>query len=254
MSAQDGSRLHPLVAGFVDAEVYDRGRPLCDAHAIAVLREGLGLEDGAPVLELGPGTGQLSRALLAAGLDVTAVEPLAQMRALLVRAIGAERVLEGVAEDIPLPDASVDAVLAADSFHWFDEARTMPEIARVLRPGGGVAILRSAPSMDAPWTEELGTILMDGRPEHPAFGVRGAADALEDDPAFGEVREAAVTSERLIDREGIIAFISSISWVGLLTEARRSQLLDRVAALLEREDVREWRQPVVHQIWMAKLL
>ena len=76
------------------------------------------------------------------------------------------------------------AVLAADAFHWFDERRAMPEIRRVLRPGGGVAILRTAPAIDEPWSRELGEIINEMRPEHPAFNARGPAAALEEDPAL----------------------------------------------------------------------
>jgi len=249
----DAASLHPLVAGFTDAATYDRGRPLYDEQTAAVLGDGLGLSEGAPVLELGPGTGQLSRALLAAGFDLRAVEPLAGMRELLAQAIGAERVLAGVAEAIPLDDESVDAVVAADSFHWFDETRAMPEIRRVLKPRGGVAILRSMPIMDEPWSEELGTILVAQRPEHPAFGERGAAAALEDDDAFGAVSEAAVQTEWTIDREGILALLASVSWVGTLPAQQRTELLEKAAALLDRHEVEESRAPVTHQIWMARL-
>jgi len=253
MSDGPQPQLHPLVAGFTDAHAYDRGRPPYDERAVALLRDGLGLSSGAPVLELGAGTGQLSRALLAAGLDVTAVEPLAHMRALLSRTVGGDRVLEGVAEDIPVRDGAVDAVLAADSFHWFDETRAMPEIRRVLRPGGGVAILRSISTLDAAWSEELWRIVHAERPDHPAFAERGAAAALEDDPAFGDVVEASLSTEWVIDRDGILAFLSSISWVGALAEGPRTQLLRLAADVLDRNEVRESRAPVTHQIWMARL-
>ena len=94
----------------------------------------LRLAPGAPVLDLAAGTGKLSRALLAAGLDVVAVEPQTALRARLAGAIGADRVREGVAEAIPLPDGSVAAVTVADGFHWFDSGRALPEIRRVLVP------------------------------------------------------------------------------------------------------------------------
>ena len=107
----------------------------------------------------------------------------------------------GRAEEIPLPDDCVEAVFAADAFHWFDERRAMPEIKRVLRPGGGVAILRTVPQIDEPWSRELGEILTETRPEHPAFGERGAAAALEEDPGFGPVTETLVTSRSELDRD-----------------------------------------------------
>jgi SAM-dependent methyltransferase len=253
MSDPGRQELHPLVAGFEDAETYDRGRPQYGERVVSILTEELGLGDGAPVLELGAGTGQLSRALVAAGLDVTAIEPLEGMREVLARAIGAQRVRAGAAEQIPVADGSVDAVLAADSFHWFDEVRALAEIHRVLRPGGGVAILRATPVLDAPWSQELGALIIAARPQHPAFGERGAAAALEQDPAFGPVREAEVASEQLLDREGILAYLASMSWIGSLQKDRRSELLADARRLLERNGVSALRHQVRHHVWMARL-
>ena len=247
------SALHPLVAGFADATAYEKGRPQYAGEVVDVLAEQLDLSPGAPVLELGAGTGQLSRALLAGGLDVRAVEPLASMRQLLARAIGAQRVQAGVAEEIPLPDRSVDAALAADSFHWFDEARSMPEIRRVLRPGGGVAILRTVPMLEAPWSSELESILMRERPEHPAFAERGAAAALEDDCAFGPVRETVLSTEQSSDRERILAYLATVSWVGALPGDRRGEVLAEVENLLHRHGVVELKHRVRHQLWTASL-
>jgi ubiquinone/menaquinone biosynthesis C-methylase UbiE len=127
--------LHPLAERFASvADAYERGRPDYPAAVIGALAAELMLAPSAPVLDLAAGTGKLSRALLAAGLDVVAVEPLDSLRAVLARNIGPERVLEGFAEAIPLADTSVDAVTVADAFHWFDHAPALAEIQRVLRP------------------------------------------------------------------------------------------------------------------------
>src|SRR5215211_8058425 len=109
--------LHALVAGFADvAAVYERGRPEYPPAAVERIVAELGVARTHPpvrVLDLGAGSGKLTRPLLAAGLAVVAVEPLARMRAALVAAVGAERVLDGRAEAIPLGDASVDAAVCA---------------------------------------------------------------------------------------------------------------------------------------------
>lgn len=249
----DAARLHPLVAGLADADSYERGRPRYGAAVVGELENALSLGPGSAVLELGAGTGQLSRALVDGGLDVIAVEPLASMRELLGRAIGPERVREGSAERIPLPDASVAAVLAADAFHWFDEARAMPEIRRVLVPGGGVAILRTLPVFEAPWGHELGSILAAERPEHPAFGERGAAAALEEDGHFGAVDERVVMGEHATDREGMLAYVATLSWIGALPAPRRAEVLGLVEAVLDEHGVTGARYAVRHQIWAARL-
>jgi SAM-dependent methyltransferase len=122
------------------------------------------------VLDLAAGTGKLTRALLGVGLDVVAVEPQAQLREILVASVGAEHVLDGVAEEIPLPDASVAAVTVADAFHWFNQAAALREIQRVLIAGGGLAVLRILPDWSgASWAHEVGTLIAELRPDHPQF-------------------------------------------------------------------------------------
>jgi SAM-dependent methyltransferase len=255
MDAADDAdeELHPLVGGFDDAANYEASRPRYDERVVAALAEHLDLAAGVPVLELGAGTGQLSRALVAAGLDLIAVEPLAQTRALLAEAIGSERVRDGRAEAIPLGDDSVQAVLAADSFHWFDETRAMPEMKRVLRPGGGVAILRAIPTLEDPWRREIGELIVRTRPEHPAFGERGAAAALEEDPDFGTVVQADVRTPWSFNRARLLAWVASFSWVGTLPEEARVELLSDVEKVLERHGVDAGEGHVLNQIWIARL-
>jgi SAM-dependent methyltransferase len=244
-------RLHPMVSGFTDAQTYDLGRPRYGEPVARALLELLDLVAGDPVLELGAGTGQLSRALVDVGLDLTAVEPLQATRELLGEAIGPERVRAGTAEAIPLEEGAVSAVMAADAFHWFDEKRAMPEIGRVLRAGGGVAILRTMPVLDAPWSDALGRIMEDLRPAHPAFGIRGPAAALEEDPRFGPVVEHTVTSKRTIDRPRVLAYLASMSWVAQLPD--REPFLARVERLLEEHDMQELEHEVLHLMWVARL-
>ena len=116
------------------ADAYERGRPRYPSDAIEWLAGFL----AEPVVDLAAGTGVLTRALAARGFEVVAVEPVAEMRAL----IGAgATVLDGTAEAIPLDDASAGAVTVAQAFHWFDVPRALAEIAPVLRPGGVLALL-----------------------------------------------------------------------------------------------------------------
>jgi len=246
-------KLHPLVGGFADAANYDFARPRYGAEVVSALKQALELEPGAPVLELGAGTGQLSEALLEGGLELTAVEPLPETRALLSRVIGEERVRGGVAEDIPLPDRSVDAVLAADSFHWFDQTRALPEIRRVLRPRGGVAILRSLPLWDGPWSHEIGTLLAESRPDHPAFDGSGAATAFNAEDDYEPVRELTVHGEQVTDPSRLLAYLGSFSWVGTLPAGERDELLARAAEILQRHEMGELSHRVAHLIWVARL-
>jgi hypothetical protein len=107
--------------------------------------------------------------------------------------------------------------------------------------------------LEAPWSGELESILMRERPEHPAFAERGAAAALEDDGAFGPVREIVLTSVLTSDRERILAYLATVSWVGALPADRRGELLEEVENLLSRHGVIELHHRVRHQLWIASL-
>jgi SAM-dependent methyltransferase len=247
--------LHRLVAGFTDAaDAYERGRPGYPAAVIEALADAAGLAPGARVLDLGAGTGKLSRALAAAGFDVVAVDPLPAMRAVASRELGADRVLDGTAEAIPLPDASVDAVVVADAFHWFDTPRALPEIRRVLRDDGALVLLANVPGWPDPapdWAIELGRLLDELRPEHPAF-TGDAYAALDADPAFGPREHHTAAHDHLTDREGIVANVASISYVGGLPDAERAAVLARVDELLARHGVGEVAAPVTVGISVAR--
>src|SRR4051794_1977829 len=135
-----GGSLSRLGASVIDparsfdraADEYERTRP---EYPDAVL-ELLPLGDDAEVLDLGAGTGKLTRVLARRYHRVVAVEPLDGMRAILARVVPEAEALAGRAEEIPLPDAEVDAVFAGQAFHWFANEDALAEIARVLRPGG----------------------------------------------------------------------------------------------------------------------
>ena len=118
------------------AQEYERGRPGYPREAIDWVTRELPLDRRSVVVDLAAGTGKLTRDLTRRFDEVIAIEPLAAMREQLARAAPTARALEGSAERIPVPDASADAVFVAQAFHWFDPARALDELARVLRPGG----------------------------------------------------------------------------------------------------------------------
>jgi SAM-dependent methyltransferase len=227
--------LHPLAEQFASvAEIYERGRPEYAPAVVAALAAELGLAAGAPVLDLAAGTGKLTRALVDGGLDVVAVEPQAPLRERLAATVGAERVRDGVAEAIPLPDASVDAVTVADGFHWFDQARALVEIRRVLRPGGGLAVTTTVPDWGgASWAHELGTLVERVRPEHPHFDGPPWQEAVRAAGGWTTPREIRVTTSQPIDPARVVAWVASMSFVAAMPEDERSAWLDQVAELVE---------------------
>jgi len=230
--------LHPLAQRFASvADAYERGRPDYPPAVVGALAAELDLAPHAPVLDLAAGTGKLSRALLSAGFDVVAVEPLRSLRELLAGCIGAERVREGTAEEIPLADASVEAVTVADAFHWFDHAAALTQIRRVLRPDGGLAVLSSVPDWAAAtWSHDLGTLMQSLRPEHPHFDGPPWQDAVRAVGGWTVPREIRVTTSQPTEPKRIVDYVASMSWIAAMPEGERIQVLDRIRALIEAGD------------------
>lgn len=213
------------------ADEYERTRPTYPPEVLDLLP----LQDDAAVLDLGAGTGKLTRVLAARYRDVTAVEPLGNMRALLERVVPEVTALAGSAERIPLDDSSVDAVFAAQAFHWFDKSLALPEIVRVLRAGGLFAVVWNQGDDDLP----------DPRP--PAFreAVKELHDAalrrwenepewedlLRDSGLFAEVHERqSVPHDHVLDRDGILDNLRSVSWIASRDD--REEVIARLGALL----------------------
>jgi SAM-dependent methyltransferase len=226
--------LHPLAEQFAGvSETYERGRPDYPPAVAGALAAELGLRPGAIVLDLAAGTGKLTRRLLQAGFDVVAVEPQAELRAILTARVGSERVREGVAEAIPLPDASVDAVTVASAFHWFDQPVALAEIHRVLRPHGGLAVVSPGPDWSgASWAHEVGTLLAGLRPEHPGADGPPWQDAVRAAGSWTAPREIQVTSWHVADPDRIVDYLESVSWVAALPAAERTSALDCVREMI----------------------
>jgi ubiquinone/menaquinone biosynthesis C-methylase UbiE len=233
-----GVALHPLAARFAAvAGEYERGRPDYAPALVGAIAAELGIPPGARVLDLAAGTGKLTRALLGIGLDVVAVEPQPSLREILAAAVGPERVREGVAEAIPLPDSSVAAVMVSDAFHWFDRALALQEIRRVLRPRGGLAILSTVPDWGgASWAHELGTLIISLRPEHPHFDGPPWQDFVRASEGWTAPREIRVTTRQPATAERVLDHIASMSWIAALPEDRRAETLAQVARLVRAGD------------------
>jgi SAM-dependent methyltransferase len=138
------------------AEAYAEHRPDYPVAAIRWALEPLGTSERLDVLDLAAGTGKLTAGLVAEGHRVTAVEPNEQMLSELVRRVHDVRALPGHAEHIPVPDQTMDAVFVGTAFHWFDQEKALPEIARVLRPGGVVAAMWNEHDLsNAEWLAEF---------------------------------------------------------------------------------------------------
>jgi SAM-dependent methyltransferase len=215
-----------LSFGRVAAE-YERGRPGYPPEAIDWLLGARPLE----VLDLGAGTGKLTRALLHAGHRVTAVEPLDEMRVILRSQLPAARSLDGSAEQLPLADASVDAVAVGSAFHWFDESAALAEIARVLRPPGVLGLLGNAFEVSSPWIARIREILGPPAIERPGHWP-SVVDLSE---RFAAVEDHEFPHEQRIDRAGLRDLASSRSGLALMEDSQRASVLADLDRLWEQE-------------------
>jgi ubiquinone/menaquinone biosynthesis C-methylase UbiE len=209
------------------ADEYERGRPGYPREAIEWL---LG-DEPLDVLDLGAGTGKLTSALLAAGHRVLAVEPLAEMRAILASSLPDAQALSGTAEALPLPDASVDAVTVGSAFHWFDARLARAEIARVLRPPGVLGLLGNAFDTSPAWVAHVREIL--GPPAIQRPGHWPAVEDLRED--YAEVEDRELPHEQLIDRASLRDLASSRSSLALMSADRREQVLAGLDRLWQQE-------------------
>jgi SAM-dependent methyltransferase len=213
------------------AAEYERGRPGWPPE----LLDALPLGPDATVLDLAAGTGKLTRVLAERHRRVVAVEPLDELRAELERAAPAAEALAGRAEEIPLADGSVDAVLVAQAFHWFEQDAAVAEIARVLRPGGVLALLwnERRPGSASPLPAAYAARFAELRAE--AVLPELDWDALARG-GFGERREAHADHEQVSARADVLAFAASLSWIA--SRADRDAALAGLAELLPEGEYR----------------
>jgi SAM-dependent methyltransferase len=245
--------MHPLAARFAAVACeYELGRPEYAPAVIGATAAELGLVPGDPVLDLAAGTGKLTRALVAGGYRVTAVEPLASLRALLSERVEpAARVLDGIAEAIPLDDGAVAAVTIADAFHWFDRPRALAEVRRVLRPRGGLALFNTVPDWSgASWAHELGQLVAGSRPEHPHFDGPPWQQFVRQAHGWSEPWSVRVTTYPAADPERILAHMASMSWIAAMPDPQRTEVLARIAALLRGGETPE-RMPLHVEVGLA---
>lgn len=219
----------PLLRGpyTVFAEVagaYERARPGYPDEAVRWL---VG-EAPCDVVDLGAGTGKLTRVLVANGHRVTAIEPLpAMLEHLSENAPGAFGML-GSAEVIPVPDAFADAVTCAQSFHWFDHAVALPEIARVLRPAGVLALVWNSRDDADPWMARLSAIIGNESVEddyvEPVLDASGLFEPME---------TARFAHVQTLDRDRLRDLVLSRSYCAKLPQEDRDPILAAVAALYD---------------------
>ncbi len=206
------------------ADSYERARPGYPPDAVVWLAG----DRQRDVVDLGAGTGKLTRGLVSLGHRVTAIDPLTEMLTLLRASLGGIAALEGSAEAIPLPDRSADVVTAAQAFHWFDHSAALREIARVLRPGGRVALVWNTRDDREPWVAKLSAAIGSESVE-----ARDVDEPIDASGLFGPVERASFNWTQHLDRRTLRELVLSRSYCAAKPAAEREPVLAAVERLFD---------------------
>ena len=224
------------------AREYELGRPEWPEELLERVVSELGLGPDAGVLDLGAGTGKLTRSLVPRFARVVAVEPDDDMRAVLEEVVAAAEALAGRGEAIPLGDGEVDAVFSAEAFHWFATDESVAEIVRVLRPGGALVLFWNIGLEHPQLGDEVDAVIDEALERGGTPGLARVLSGAWRGPVaaagFEDLREAEVERELITDREGWIANLLSVSSIAALPEDERAAFAERLRALVEPGELR----------------
>ncbi len=251
-------RIDPLAQAFSGvAEGYERGRPPYPPEPIDWAWQWLGLGGSATVIDLAAGTGKVSRMLVPRAARMIAVEPLEAMRRVLSERVPDAEIIDGTAERIPIPDATADAMFVGEAFHWFNGDRALPEIHRVLKPGGGLVLLFGDSDWDElPWNDEVVARLdqvsrPNVRPENrPWTGLW--KDAFERSPLFDPLELTEFPFVQRITVDGFLLLVTSWSFIAALGDDERDPLLDDLAGIIRSHGVEEFDFPSRVNLYLTR--
>jgi SAM-dependent methyltransferase len=238
--------MHEAAAkGFArEAQAYARGRPEYPVALDQWLRDDLKLDETRTVVDLGAGTGKFTRRLLATGANIIAVEPVQEMLAQLTQIVPTVAARSGTAENIPVNNGAVDAVVCAQSFHWFATKAALQEIHRVLRPGGSLGLVWNVRDESLDWAAAMTAIMAPYEGDSPRYRS-GEWRKLFPAEGFGPLREKHFRNDQtgapeqvIVDRVLSTSFIAALDRPQQhIVAARLRDLIARTPELGGRDDV-----------------
>jgi len=219
--------------GFGSAgDAYERGRPSYPADAISYLAQELALGPGATVAEVAAGTGKFTRLLVPGGAGIVAVEPVAAMRDVLRAKVPSARLLAGSAEALPLADRSIDTVVVAQAFHWFRVHEALLEVARVLCPGGGLAMVWNDRDETVAWVGELWALIKWNDRPIPSYSDVDWAEAVAETGYFAPLAQREFRIEQHLDVEILVDRVLSTSYIAAGAPGEQAALAVKVRRLV----------------------
>jgi SAM-dependent methyltransferase len=216
------------------ADDYEKGRPEYPPSAIRWLVEQLRIESSSTVIDLAAGTGKLTRALLPTGARVVAVEPVAGMRETLRSTVPSAEVLDGTAEQLPVPDGFADAVTVGQAFHWFRGDEALREIHRALVPGGRLGLIWNVRDFGQPVQDELRQVSERYRGSTPSQESGAWQDAFGETGLFGPLTEERFAMEQVVDHEQLVARVVSVSFIATLPADEQAEVAREVSDVASR--------------------
>jgi SAM-dependent methyltransferase len=226
--------VHPVAGtGFaLGAEVYATSRPGYPTEVDGWLRDRLGIGPGSVVAEVGAGTGKFTPALIAAGPEVIAVDPVPEMLAQLSAALPEIRTVVAPAQKLPFADSSIDAIVCATAFHWFATAETLAEFRRVLRPGGALGLIWNTRDASVPWVAQLSEITN----RHQGDAIRETSNAWRAPfpaPGFTTLYETLMRyAHRGTPEDVIVGRTLSTSFIAALPDDTKADVVEQVRTLI----------------------
>jgi SAM-dependent methyltransferase len=215
-----------------DTEAYVRGRPDFPSAALSWLTRDLGLQPGKVAIELGAGTGKFTRLLVQSGCQVMAVEPVGAMLERLRQDLPGVTALRGTARRIPMADSCADAVICAQSFHWFATAESLSDMRRVLKPGGVLGLIWNLRDPSVDFVARLSRIVEPYEGDAPRYD-QGEWRRVFPARGFGELHELVIPHSHVGPAEEVIVQrTASMSFIAALDDKTRAKVLSRVRALI----------------------
>jgi SAM-dependent methyltransferase len=225
--------LHDYVSrGFAPTtELYEKIRPEYPHAAVDILVRELGIARGRIVVDVGAGTGKLTRALVRTGATVIAVEPLAEMRERLAENVPLAVPFDGTAEHMALRDGSAHAITVAQAFHWFDGDRALAELHRVLAPGGRLGLIWNVRDRRTAWVEAFDALVDAVDPDRPDHETGRWRLSFDRTALFGPLEERDVEHAQTLTPAEIADRAATVSSIASLGDAERERVLDRFREL-----------------------
>jgi SAM-dependent methyltransferase len=218
-------------SGFADGERYHPARPDYPNDAVMYLVQSLGIEDDAHVLDLGAGTGIFTGQLIPFCANITAVEPTPGMRDVLSKRLPLVNVLDGRDVAIPLESRTVDCVVVAQAFHWFDAPLALEEIHRVLVEGGRLGVLWNERDESIPWVAELGEAMR--WPAHQPYQVGQDFTSILESGPFINIERRKFHHRQTLDHEGLLQRVLTTSYIAVMDDEDQAGVLRDVKGVVD---------------------